>query len=405
MASSALDALRSADNLANVWKDYWKEQKHKRSAPGVDGFTPRQFNDDLKRNLRLLRADLYEGYIYSSLRGIPVPKKDPAKKRLICIPTVRDRLVQRALLRVIESKASQLGIANDVSYGFIPASAGSKRGAHAARAVAVSQRQRQPWAFKADIEAFFDSIPRDELIQDFETAFRLRSLTPLVKGAINCEVDNSNPVVRRVLEENRIKPRRGLRQGMPLSPILSNFVLREFDKTFAKHGYNLVRYADDLIVLAGSHAECEQIMDMTITELSKLKLNINPSKTVICSPEEPVEFLGMELGLKAGTSTYCLRVSELQMEEIRKAFTCYHDWEFAYKKGLDVAKLFRRLDNMRGGYKVAYGVADNFKELDQRLDRWAENCAKKIYTSIFGPHVLENLTSRQKAFLMMPHSN
>src|SRR4051794_17206156 len=115
MASTALDILRSANNLAVIWKDYWRD--HKKSAPGVDGITPQIFNNDLQKNLRSLRTDLCNGYTYSALRGLPVPKKDPTKKRIICIPTVRDRLVQRALLKVIESKASKLGIANNVSFG------------------------------------------------------------------------------------------------------------------------------------------------------------------------------------------------------------------------------------------------------------------------------------------------
>ncbi|MBV8739874.1 MAG: group II intron reverse transcriptase domain-containing protein [Alphaproteobacteria bacterium] len=266
-------------------------------------------------------------------------------------------------------------------------------------------RQQQPWAFKADIEAFFDSISRNELIHDFEKAFCLRSLMPLVKGAINCEVENTDPVVRRVLEENGIKLGRGLRQGMPLSPILSNFVLREFDKAFENYGYGLVRYADDLIVLTGSRKECEKIKDITITELAKLKLQINPPKTVICPPEEPVEFLGMELGLKPGTSKYCLRVSDSQMQEIRTSFTRYHDWNFACNQDLDIAKLFRRLSNMRDGYKVAYGVADNFEALSQRLDQWVENCAMTIYKSLLGSRAVEKLTPRQREFLMLPQSS
>ncbi|MBV8736016.1 MAG: hypothetical protein JO007_01910 [Alphaproteobacteria bacterium] len=120
-------------NLAAIWKDYWGD--HHKSAPGTDGVTPQKFNEDLQKNLRSLRTDLCNGYTYSALRGLSFPKKDPSKKRLICIPTVRDRLVQRALLKVIESKTPQLGIANEVSFGFVRRING---GAHNARKIATS---------------------------------------------------------------------------------------------------------------------------------------------------------------------------------------------------------------------------------------------------------------------------
>ncbi|MGA8596014.1 MAG: reverse transcriptase/maturase family protein [Bryobacteraceae bacterium] len=217
--------------------------------------------------------------------GVAVPKKDPTKKRVICIPTVRDRVVQRAVLRTISARAPKLGIVNDVSFGFIKDSNGVRRGAHAARNVAVQQRQVKPWAFKADIAAFFDRIPREELLHDFKRAFRLSSLTSLVGGAVSCEVDGSDPFLRRILEDNGIKAGRGLRQGMPLSPILSNFLLRDFDRAFAERSHALVRYADDLVVFASSRDECEAIRELTETELAKLKLQLSPEKTEICAPQ------------------------------------------------------------------------------------------------------------------------
>ena len=181
MASTALDRLRSLGSLREVWREYWCNNKD--SAPGIDGITPKSFNDNLSTNLNILRAELSDTYDYSSLGGVAVPKKDPTKKRVICIPTVRDRVVQRAVLRTISARAPKLGIVNDVSFGFIKDSNGVRRGAHAARNVAVQQRRLKPWAFKADIAAFFDRIPREELLRDFNRAFRLSSLTSLVGGA------------------------------------------------------------------------------------------------------------------------------------------------------------------------------------------------------------------------------
>ena len=126
-------------------------------------------------------------------------------------------------------------------------------------------------------------------------------------------MDGSDPFFGGVLSDNGIEAGRGLRQGMPLSPILSNFLLRDFDRAFSERGHALVRYADDLVVFASSRDECETIQELTEFELAKLKLQFSPGKTEICGPHEPVEFLGMELGLRDGTSTYCLTVSTRQM--------------------------------------------------------------------------------------------
>jgi retron-type reverse transcriptase len=247
MAATALDRLISEANLRDVWKEY--RPRAKNSAPGVDGITPKQFNDNLTEQIASIRKKVSDGYFFSALRAVSVPKKDPTKFRIICVPTIQDRVVQRALLRVIERRASRLRIANDVSFGFVKDTDSTKRGAPAARAVAIQRRQTKQWVFKADISAFFDRINRRDLIVNFRRSFQLKSLMPLVEAAIACEVDASDPRIKRILNENGIKIGEGLRQGMPLSPILSNFVLRDFDQAFVAARYDLVRYADDLIVL------------------------------------------------------------------------------------------------------------------------------------------------------------
>jgi hypothetical protein len=226
----------------------------------------------------------------------------------------------------------------------------------------------------------------------------------MVRGAIHCEVDSSDPFVRRVLAENGIKPGVGLRQGMPLSPIMLNFLLRDFDATFAKAGYSLVRYADDLIFLASSRGECEAIQDLVIRELAKLGLELSSAagKTIICSPEEPVEFLGMELGRKAATAPYSLMISAKQLAKIRGAFSQYHDVDYDVRERLNIATLLRRLEQMAIGYRFAYGVADNFDVFSQHLDEWKRLCVLKIYSNIFGADSVKRLTDRHKAFLMLP---
>jgi retron-type reverse transcriptase len=400
MASTALDRLIAVSNLADIWKEYWPRAKN--SSPGVDGITPQQFFENLPKQIALIRSEVKDGYNYSNLRGVSVPKKDPKKFRIICVPTMQDRVLQRALLRVVESKAVQLGISNDVSFGFVKDRDGAKRGTAAARGAAIKHRKQKPWVFKTDISAFFDRIPRNEVIDGFRKSFQLKSLTHLIEGAVGCEVDDKDQRIRRILAENGIVKGRGLRQGMPLSPILSNFLLRNFDKAFTHNRYDLVRYADDLVVLASSREECTAIKELATCELSKLGLELSDEKTEICAPHEPVEFLGMELGLKAGTSSYCLTVSDKQIRKIREQFTDFHDVDFATKEGLDLPKLLRRLENMKAGYRAAYRLADNFETLEQQLDQWMNNCIVKVYSSIFSSDAISRLTRNQRKFLMLP---
>ena len=399
MASTALDQLRSIKNLQNIWKVY--RQRAIRSAAGIDGLTPKQLDENLSINLSLIRAKLGEGYTYSRLRGVCVPKQDPNKFRVICVPTIHDRIVQRAVLQVIETKSERLRIANDVSFGFVKDTPGRKRGVPAARAAAISHRHKRNWGFKADITAFFDRIPREDLTSRFEKAFSLKSLLPVVRGAISCEIDEGDPRVRRVVEQNGIVAGRGLRQGMPLSPILSNFLLRDFDAAFVKHGFDMVRYADDFVVFASSQAECEEIKAMTAAELKKLGLELSVTKTKICRPDEAIEFLGLELGLLPGTSTYGLTITEKQISKIKEQFTNHHDLDFVVSKGLNLGTILRRLDNMTAGYRVAYGVADNRDEFFNLLEQWTHNCVQRIFISIFGERAITSLSNNQRKFLML----
>jgi retron-type reverse transcriptase len=400
MAATACSRLMTARKLHETWKVNWHRVKN--STAGVDEITPRQFDEALQANIRLIRDDIRSGYNYSDLRGVRAPKKDPSKFRIICVPIVRDRLVQRVLLESIEKKAIKLGIANDVSFGFVKDSPTGKRGTTAARAAAIRHRQNKGWVFKTDITAFFDRIRRHELVEGFSKSFKLPTLMPLIAGAIRCEVDDRDPRIRRLLADNNIKKGLGLRQGMPLSPILSNFVLKDFDLAFTEAGYDLVRYADDLIVLASSQTECEQIKEFTIEQLRIVGLDISIPKTEIRAPNEPVEFLGMELGLKKGGTGYSLTVSEEQIARIRETFTDFHDPDFALREKLDLPKLLRRLENMKSGYRAAYGLADNFVGLSQQLDQWFSNRVVSVYASIFTQAKIDGLTKNQRRFLQLP---
>lgn len=400
MVQSALEYIRTVENLRDVWREFTGRGGIKSSA-GVDGVTPAMLRDDLGRRLSRISEEMKNGYEFSSLRGVVLPKKEPGKTRLICVPTVADRLVQRAILRKVEARSVQLGIANDVSFGFVRLPTGEKRGTHAARQAAIKLRVSSPWLLKADISAFFDTIHRPALIEGLASKFRLRSLQSLLRGVINCEVHVNNDRVRKSVADNKICKGAGLRQGMPLSPILSNFVLRDFD---AVVGFEraMVRYADDMLVFCNSRTECEDAKALVDDELRKVKLSLSVPKTKICEPDESVDFLGMELGKSKDGVGYSLVVSHEQMKEIRTSFTSLHDWQDAQHQKMDVRDLLTRLEQMKRGYLTAYGSAENKALLAEKLNQWVSNCASKIYGSIFGNDKVATLTKEQRRFLMLP---
>jgi RNA-directed DNA polymerase len=400
MVQSALDYIRTVENLRDVWREFVARSGMKSSA-GIDWITPVMFQEDLGRRLKVISDEMSKGYAFSPLRAVVLPKKDKDKTRLICIPTIADRLVQRAILRKIELRSTALGIVNDVSFGFVRPLSGAKRGTSAARQAAIKLRTDHRWVLKADISAFFDTIDRKILIDDFARKFSLRSLQPLIRSAVDCEVRPDSDRVRRSIAENNIRTGVGLRQGMPLSPVLSNFVLRDFDHVVGSQ-FPMVRYADDMLIFCISQDQCDVARALIEAELAKIGLSLSAAKTKLHKPDDAVEFLGMELCVKSGGTGYQLRVSDSQMRAIRAEFTSRHDWQDARRQKMKVSDLFFHLDQMKRGYLSAYSSADNRGILEEKLTHWTKACANRIYASIFGEDRVSALSPEVREFLMLP---
>ena len=162
-------------------------------------------------------------------------------ERVICIPTVRDRLVQRAIVAYITSR-SKFPINNNSSFGFIKG-----LGPHSAIKRALELRAKYDWCLKTDIQSFFDRIPRRPLKDQVAKALRGNSLQPLIFKAIDCEIQGDSDDKER-LRKQGLRAGLGIRQGMPLSPLLANLALSGFDKEVAGRKIGMVRYADDPVL-------------------------------------------------------------------------------------------------------------------------------------------------------------
>ncbi len=336
------------------------------------------------------------GYEFSALRAIPIPK-DNGKYRIICVPTVRDRIVQRAINAFL-AKDDRCGLANDVSYGFIP-----NRSVKKAVARARELRREKNWVYKTDITTFFDSVDRGVLEGSIRRHVRDRSLHPILTAAGRCEIDKPTSSIAKRIREAGIREGRGIRQGMPLSPFFANLLLKNFDRAIQRAGIPMVRYADDLICLATSQGECQAIHQSVVAALAKEGLtvpDIGPlSKTRIYEPDEPAEFLGLQL--RPQTGDYVLEVPAQQTLKICQRISDFAAVDSPENRGITITGFNNRLEGVIAGYVGAYEFAHNSKHFEEALEDARRKAVKQIIKRMLKLEV-DSLDADGRQFLGIP---
>jgi len=394
----------------------WKKSADKKSA-GSDDITPAQFYEDLDANLFSIRKAIYsensENFNFSKLKVVPIPKGEENGKekwRIICIPTVRDRLIQRVTVRLLTKDRDKKYLNkklelenNPIIYG-VGSDVRPNSGVRDALKRAVQTREHYPWVLKTDIQAFFDRINRKALIDEFKNRFDDVGVLPrIVEKAINCECKVESKKTKQILKDNGIIKGLGIRQGMPLSPILSNFFLRKFDKNVRKKigDNNVIRYADDIIVFAKNKKDCEDYKSFIEDELNSIDLTIpsleDNGKTKIVSPEHPVTFLGMEIS-RTIDGKYHHGIDPKKFLKIETQLMEEFSFEDAIKNKITLSKLLQRFDSRIRGYQDAYEEAYNLETLIKNLEEIKQESQKKIMKDNFGIDI-DRLSSEQKFFL------
>jgi RNA-directed DNA polymerase len=240
-------------------------------APGVDGMTVEDLMAYCRAHWARIREQLLSGtYVPQPVRRVEIPKPGGTGRRTLGIPTVLDRFIQQALLQVLSPIFDPTF--SDASYGFRP-----KRSAHQAvqRArgyIAAGHR----WGVDMDLEKFFDRVNHDVLMA--RVARRVKDTRVLL-------------LIRRYLqagmmEDGLVSPRtEGTPQGGPLSPLLSNILLDEWDRELARRGHRFVRYADDCNVYVRSKAAGERVLaSLERWLLQRLRLRMNRDKSGVARP-------------------------------------------------------------------------------------------------------------------------
>ncbi len=269
----------------DILGEAWRRVRANRGAAGVDGVTLAAVEDyGVDRMLSELAGDLRAGiYHPAPVRRVEIPKPDGAKRPL-GIPTVRDRVAQQAVKIVLEPifEADFL----PVSFGFRP-----KRSATDALEVIrdAFPRGRQ-FVFEADIRDFFGSIDHDRLMGLVEARVSDRRVLKLLRQWLRAGVLDNGVVSETVT---------GTPQGGVVSPLLANIFLHAFDRAWAESGTGeLVRYADDFVVLCSTRSQTEEAGRRASAIMADLGLELHPDKTRVVDLREGREgfdFLGCHL--------------------------------------------------------------------------------------------------------------
>jgi RNA-directed DNA polymerase len=251
--------------------------KANKGSAGIDGMTVGGIADYLKQHWPAVRERLLNGtYKPNPVRRVEIPKPDGGVRK-VGIPTVLDRLIQQAVMQVLQRQWD--GTFSEHSYGFRPG-----RSAH--QAVAQAQQyiaEGHGWCVDLDLEKFFDRVNHDKLMGRIAKRVGDKRLLKLIRAFLNAGV----------MENGLVSPSvEGTPQGGPLSPLLSNLVLDELDRELERRGHRFVRYADDCNIYVRSERAGQRVMEsVTRFIMQELKLKVNEAKSAVARPQER-KFLG-----------------------------------------------------------------------------------------------------------------
>ncbi|MGH7702208.1 MAG: group II intron reverse transcriptase/maturase, partial [Gemmatimonadales bacterium] len=273
---SLIDKVYASRTLAAAWR-----QVHARDgAGGVDRQTVAQFATQADTHLQHLSAALRTGtYVPQPVRRCWIEKPGSVEKRPLGIPTVKDRVVQTALRLVLEPIFEREFL--PCSYGFRP-----QRGCKdALRAVQRLLAGGATWVVDADIKSYFDTIPQAPLMTEVRTRIVDGRVLKLLEAYLTQGVLDG-------LEQ--WTPEAGTPQGAVISPLLANVYLHPVDQALGAAGYQVVRYADDLVILCASEDEAQRALNLLRTLLETRGLRLHPEKTRVVDATQPggFEFLG-----------------------------------------------------------------------------------------------------------------
>ena len=349
--SGLLCAVLTRENLQQAWK----RVKANKGAAGVDGLDIDQTARYLATAWPMIRDQLLRGtYRPRPVRRVTIPKPDGGSREL-GIPTVTDRLIQQALLQVMQPILDPTF--SEHSYGFRPG-----RRAHGAILAAQGYIQSgRRTVVDVDLEKFFDRVNHDILIDRLQKRIDDDGVIRLIRAYLNSGIMSDGVVLERY---------QGTPQGGPLSPLLANVMLDEVDKVLEKHGHCFARYADDCNVYVRSRRAGERVMALLRQCYAKLRLKVNETKSAVASVTGR-KFLGYSFwfsreGVKRRVATKPMATFKQRIRQLTRR-----------SGGRSMAEVIDKLKPYLLGWKAYFGLAQT-PRVWRTLDEWLRHRLRAI---------------------------
>lgn len=331
---------------------------------GVDGMKIDELREHIKKHWVTIKAKILETkYNPSPVRRVEIPKVDGGV-RLLGIPTVQDRLIQRAIAQVLTRIYEP--VFSDNSFGFRP-----RRGAK--DAITKSKQyinEGNKWVVDMDLEKFFDKVNHDILIGKLEKKIKDKRLLSLIRKYLKSGI---------LINGVSIASAEGTPQGGPLSPLLANIMLDELGKELEKRGHKFCRYADDNNVYVKSKRAGIRVMESMIKLIeNKLKLKVNKDKSAVDFVSKR-KFLGFSFYFaKSGAE---IRIHEKSIKRFKDKVKFYTNRNV----GISMESRLKKLNQITRGWINYYGIANaaaKLKELDKWIRRRLIACIWKQWKKI-----------------------
>ncbi len=352
----------------------FKSVKASKGAGGVDGQSLDDFAEYLDENITLLVKELQEkSYIPLPVKRVEIEKENGGV-RLRGIPAVRDRVVQQAVLDILQPIFEE--DFHPSSYGYRP-----KRGCHQAisKATMFIRKYDLKYVVDMDLSKCFDTLNHDLITKFLRKRVTDGSILKLINSFLK-----SGVMTREGIEKTLI----GSPQGGVISPLIANIYLNEFDHFMKNRNYRIIRYADDILILCKSERSAKHALEVATEFLeTKLKLAVNREKTHITNCMEGVKYLGVEI--------FC-RYTKIQEKKL-KSFKGKVKKITKKNQGINLKMILEKLAPLLRGFSNYFRIA-NCKEVFKGLMRWIRRRLRMVQLKLWKKPVKLHRRLRQLGY-------